>query len=70
LKDSVQIAHQIGADHEKAKSLVSLARMSLENAADSTAANLKKLKQAIEIFSNMGANLELADAQKLYEEFL
>jgi tetratricopeptide (TPR) repeat protein len=70
LKQSVQIARQIGADHEKARSLVALARLGLEKGADSTAASLKKLKQALEIFSDMGAALELERAQQLYESYL
>jgi tetratricopeptide (TPR) repeat protein len=70
LQESVQIARQIGADHEKAKSLVSLARLNLQNSADSTSASLKKLKQAIETFSSMGAELELIRAQQLYETYV
>jgi len=65
LRTSVALSRRIGADHEEARSLIGLARLSLDTAAPSRLQTHRALWRAAAIFSQMGAQSDLAEARQL-----
>ena len=68
MDSSIKLAQQIGAEHEQAKSLISLVRISSANNLDSTLINQRKLTKSIKLLTQIGAKNEIIEAEQLLSE--
>ncbi len=68
IRQSIDVARKIGAELEEGQSLVALAKISIEDMAGFSDLTRKYLDRAIEIFTKIGASLELEDAKSFLQE--
>ena len=68
LEKSIKVAAKIGAEHEEAKSLISLVRISNTYKTDKTSTNQRRLKKSIAILTQIGAKNEILEAKQLLAE--
>ncbi len=68
IRESVELGKKVGADLEHARSLIALAKLSMEDLAGFSHLTSKYINSAIEIFERIGAKLDLKHAQQLLEK--